>query len=243
MPLGKPMILVNRYLANPIYKNFTWFMVPYATVVTRDQRTGEPYSIPMGAYPYDDDRMMIAMSYGRHVHWVENVLADGGMQLWYKGKGRLYNNPRFIPAEEGYERMAPPLTMPYKSFGTTEFLLLDQIKDAPVDAPGPMQIVAQINKSVANPVQLRYAGIVPVMGIVEHTGRKSGKSYRTPVSVMLSGGKGRIPLPYGVDTDWLKNVNAAGGASLVHRGKRFQIVDPVVNRGVLNNLEFNVRPA
>lgn len=241
MPLGKSLILINRYLANPLYKNITWFVAPYATVVTRDRYTGEVYSVPMGAYPLKDGQIMIPMSYGQEVNWVTNVLADGGAQIWYKGKGKLYNNPHFIPASEAYRHMASTLTVPYKSFGTTEFMVLDPIDGAPVDAPNMMKIVAHVNKSIVNPIQLRYAGLIPPMAIVEHTGRKSGRAYRTPVMALVSGKYGRIALPYGTDTDWVKNIQKAGQATLISRRKRFEITEPRINSGVVNNLEFTVR--
>ena len=43
--------------------------------------------------------------------------------------------------------------------------------------------LARFNRHVTNPIQRRWAGVIPLHGIVEHTGRKSGRAYRTPVLV------------------------------------------------------------
>lgn len=241
MTLGKPMILANRYLFNPVYKNFTWFVAPFGTVVTRDRHTGKVYSVPMGVYPLDGDRVMIPMSYSRNVNWVTNVLADGGAQVWYKGKGKQYQNPHFISAKEAYDLMPVALTGTYRAVDTTEFMVLDPIPGAPVDSAKPMKAVAKVNKSVVNPIQLRYADKIKPMAVVTHVGRKSGNVYKTPVMALVSKGSGRVMLPYGTDTDWVKNFIAAGKATVVQGGRTYEITDPVVNDGVVPTLSFSAQ--
>jgi deazaflavin-dependent oxidoreductase (nitroreductase family) len=49
---------------------------------------------------------------------------------------------------------------------------------------------------------------VPIWSIVEHVGRRSGKTYRTPVSVFRTRDGVAILLPYGTDRDWVRNVQA-----------------------------------
>lgn len=242
MPLGKPMILANRYLFNPVYKNFTWFMAPFATVVTRDRDSGEVYSLPMGAYPGNDGQMLIPMSYTREVNWVKNVLVAGGAQIWYKGQGRQYRNPTFISAKDAYKLIPTALTGTYRAFKTTEFMLLDPVADGPVDDKRPMRAVAKVNKSVVNPVQLKYADKVPPMAVVTHTGRRSGKEYKTPVMAAVARGKGAIALPYGTDSDWVRNVVAAGGGTLTRMGRSYRITEPKVVTGPVPTLRFAVAP-
>jgi len=45
------------------------------------------------------------------------------------------------------------------------------------------QWLARFNRHVTNPIQRLWAGWAPTMGILEHVGRTSGKSYRTPLTV------------------------------------------------------------
>lgn len=94
------------------------------------------------------------------------------------------------------------------------------------------QALARFNRHVTNPVQRLWAGWLPPFAIVEHVGRRSGKPYRTPVNVFSADVDGKpgvaILLTYGPDRDWLKNLTAAGGGRMRHRGKDFGIADPRV---------------
>jgi deazaflavin-dependent oxidoreductase (nitroreductase family) len=70
------------------------------------------------------------------------------------------------------------------------------------------------------------------MGILEHVGRKSGKQYRTPLTVFTAKVDGRagvaILLTYGPNRDWLKNITAAGGGRMRRYGKTFEVRQPLV---------------
>ncbi|HEY9378062.1 MAG TPA: nitroreductase family deazaflavin-dependent oxidoreductase [Jiangellaceae bacterium] len=86
--------------------------------------------------------------------------------------------------------------------------------------------VAKFNRVVTNRVSSLVAGWLPGFGIVEHTGRRSGRTYRTPVNVFRTPGGYVIALTYGSNTDWVKNVLAAGGCSLTVRGEQVRLGDP-----------------
>lgn len=64
--------------------------------------------------------------------------------------------------------------------------------------------------------------------VVRHTGRRSGRVYRTPVWAHRVGESFFIGLPYGTDVDWLRNVRAAGGCGIEHDGVLYRVVAPVV---------------
>ena len=91
--------------------------------------------------------------------------------------------------------------------------------------------LAQFNRLVNNPIQRRWAGFLPGYGIVEHVGRKSGRAYRTPVNVFKADGGFVFWLGYGLQTDWLRNVQAADGGVLLHRRKRYTLSAPRVLSG------------
>jgi deazaflavin-dependent oxidoreductase (nitroreductase family) len=94
---------------------------------------------------------------------------------------------------------------------------------------GAMQIpqsVARFNRHVTNPIQRLWAGRAPTFGILEHVGRKSGKTYRTPLNVFTTDDGVAILLTYGPDRDWLKNITAAGGGRITRRGQTFQVGAP-----------------
>ena len=66
------------------------------------------------------------------------------------------------------------------------------------------------------------------MGILEHVGRKSGKPYRTPLTVFPTDDGVAVLLTYGPNRDWLKNITAAGGGRMKRYGKSFELRDPQV---------------
>lgn len=92
------------------------------------------------------------------------------------------------------------------------------------------QRLARFNRHVTNPIQRLWAGRLPAFGILEHVGRRSGKTYRTPLNVFSAEIDGQpgvaILLTYGPDRDWLKNLNAAGGGRMRRSGKTFGVTQP-----------------
>ena len=90
------------------------------------------------------------------------------------------------------------------------------------------QWLARFNRHVTNPIQRLWAGWAPTFGILEHVGRKSGKPYRTPLSVFGTDDGVAILLSYGPNRDWLKNIQSAGGGRLRRYGKTFEVTDPRV---------------
>lgn len=85
---------------------------------------------------------------------------------------------------------------------------------------------ARFNRKVTNPLLRPISGWVPAWSIVEHVGRRSGKTYRTPVSVFRTDDGVAILLPYGTDTDWVRNVRAANGGQVKLSGKTFRVTSP-----------------
>jgi deazaflavin-dependent oxidoreductase (nitroreductase family) len=67
---------------------------------------------------------------------------------------------------------------------------------------------------------------MPGFGVVVHRGRRSGREYQTPVNVFPRSDGVRIALTYGADSDWVKNVLAAGGCQLRTRGRYLRLSDP-----------------
>jgi deazaflavin-dependent oxidoreductase (nitroreductase family) len=89
--------------------------------------------------------------------------------------------------------------------------------------------VRRMNRSVTNPRVMRSAGTAGTQtSVIEHVGRKSGKTYETPVDIIETTTRMLIALPYGVRTDWLRNVLDAGNATVVTRGERIPVGRPAV---------------
>jgi deazaflavin-dependent oxidoreductase (nitroreductase family) len=58
----------------------------------------------------------------------------------------------------------------------------------------------------------------PVFAIVNHRGRKSGRSYATPVAARRVDRGFVIALAFGAQVDWYRNLKAAAGGSIRWRG-------------------------
>jgi deazaflavin-dependent oxidoreductase (nitroreductase family) len=90
--------------------------------------------------------------------------------------------------------------------------------------------LAKINIAVTNRITGLFAGWLPGFGILTHLGRKSGKVYRTPINVFRASKGFIIALTYSSQSEWVKNVLAAGGCELKTRGKKYQLSAPNVVR-------------
>ncbi|WP_243063345.1 nitroreductase family deazaflavin-dependent oxidoreductase [Humibacter sp. RRB41] len=68
----------------------------------------------------------------------------------------------------------------------------------------------------------------PIWAVVHHRGRSSGTEYATPVAVVPTVDKSivLIGLPWGVKTNWARNVVAAGGATLTWKGRDERTNEP-----------------
>jgi len=88
--------------------------------------------------------------------------------------------------------------------------------------------VAAFNLAVTNRITSRFANRLPGFGILIHVGRKSGRVYRTPVNVFRVPEGFLIALTYGRDSEWVKNVLAAGKCQLETRRVRYQLSSPTI---------------
>ncbi|WP_205625486.1 nitroreductase family deazaflavin-dependent oxidoreductase [Actinomadura atramentaria] len=88
--------------------------------------------------------------------------------------------------------------------------------------------VAEFNKVVTNRVQGVWAPYLPPWAVVVHRGRRSGREYRTPVVALLSGGRVFIALPYGADSDWVRNLLVAERGGVEYGGRLRRVVRPRV---------------
>lgn len=88
--------------------------------------------------------------------------------------------------------------------------------------------LARLNKYFGNKIVGRIIPLMPGFGAVYHKGRKSGREYRTPVKVFRKTDHFILSLPYGSQSDWVKNVVAAGGCEIKTRGRRIAVVAPEV---------------
>jgi deazaflavin-dependent oxidoreductase (nitroreductase family) len=103
------------------------------------------------------------------------------------------------------------------------------------------KVVARWNKVGLNRVTRHIAPWAPGLGLVIHRGRRSGRRFETPVNVFRTEDGYVLALTYGPDTDWVRNVMAAGGCDLRTRGQTVHLGSPRLfhdeNRSAIRPLE------
>jgi len=115
------------------------------------------------------------------------------------------------------------------------------VSGGPFDGAGPRwsdagmgllpRWLARFNKVATNRVMGLWAPYVPPWAVIVHRGRRSGRTYRTVLWAFRSGDTLVIALTYG-ETDWSRNVLAAGGGEIVRLGRTWTLSNPrLVTRG------------
>lgn len=87
---------------------------------------------------------------------------------------------------------------------------------------------AERNKRVLNRVLRPLARVAPGMGLLTHTGRRSGRQYTIPLLVFVRQGHYLIALTYGSQADWVRNVITAEGAGLHSGRRRVRLGQPLI---------------
>jgi len=86
--------------------------------------------------------------------------------------------------------------------------------------------VARFNARVTNRVSRPFAGRLPGFAVVTHVGRRSGRTYQTPVNMFRDRERYVFALTYGADSQWVKNVMAAGGCEVRTNGTTVRLCEP-----------------
>ena len=81
-----------------------------------------------------------------------------------------------------------------------------------------------------NPVTLLIAGRrwMPILGVLHHRGRRSGRAYVTPLGMRPLGDSFLLPRTFSEHAAWYQNVVAAGWCVVTYRGKDYTLVEPDV---------------
>ncbi len=82
---------------------------------------------------------------------------------------------------------------------------------------------------MTRPIALKSAGKVGSnTSVIHHLGRRSGRTYETPVVAVEHQECFLVALPYGERTDWMHNVLTDGKAEITTDGKRYPVDRPEV---------------
>jgi len=83
---------------------------------------------------------------------------------------------------------------------------------------------------ILNPLIVKLAGRrhFHMAAQIRHAGRRSGRTYTTPVSARRSGDTVVIALTFGNQSDWSRNVRSAAGATIRIDGEDYDVTQPQV---------------
>ncbi len=81
-----------------------------------------------------------------------------------------------------------------------------------------------------NPLVLAIAGRrwMPIIGVLHHQGRQSGRMYATPLGIRPLGNTFFMPRTFGKNSAWYLNVKAAGWCVVTYKGRDYRLIDPEV---------------
>jgi len=96
------------------------------------------------------------------------------------------------------------------------------------------RVLAPFNRLVTNRVQGVWAPYLAPWAVVVHRGRRSGRTYRTPVFAIRYGQRLALGVLYGVRSDWVRNVLDAGQATVLRCGRSLDVTEPelIATKGV-----------
>jgi deazaflavin-dependent oxidoreductase (nitroreductase family) len=95
-------------------------------------------------------------------------------------------------------------------------------------SPAVLDAVRRTSRAM-KPFAMKTAGTPGAYAsVVQHVGRTSGRCYETPVGAVATDDGFVIALPYGSNTDWLKNVLTSGSAVIVDEGNTYDVDQPEV---------------
>src|SRR5712691_7063835 len=81
-----------------------------------------------------------------------------------------------------------------------------------------------------NPLVLAIAGRrwMPILGVLHHQGRTSGRAYATPLGMRPLGNAFVMPRTFGKNAGWYLNVQALGRCVVTYKGRDYTLIDPEV---------------
>jgi deazaflavin-dependent oxidoreductase (nitroreductase family) len=116
--------------------------------------------------------------------------------------------------------MSTPAAQPHSDAVSSRFV--------PVGPSVIVRLVLRPLTKLLNPLLGILAGrrFVPLIARIHHVGRLSGKLYMTPTGAHVAGNTIVIPLSFGNQSDWARNVQAAGQCVVQLRGRRYHAMQP-----------------
>lgn len=110
VPLPSWLARLNRAATNKVLGPVTRRVPPGAVVIHRGRRSGREYRTPVLAF-HRGEEFVVALTYGRTVDWVANVLVAGGCDLERAGTRVSLVDPVLVSGDDA-EALLPGWVRP-----------------------------------------------------------------------------------------------------------------------------------
>ncbi len=225
-------------------------------LTTTGRKTGQPRTKPVG-YLTDGDAIIIvggAAGAAKHPDWWLNLESHPEVLVQVGRRKLRVSATRALPEEQ--QRLWARYPAQHALFESmqkrvsreipvvilrllSESSLADQELARSTAAHKP-PVVRVINRAAhallrvgirhLNPLMLSLAGSprLPMLAVMYHRGRRSGRSYATPLGARPGANGFVIPITFGEQANWFRNVQAAGGCVIRWKGANYPLIDPEV---------------
>jgi len=89
----------NKHVTNKVFLLFAGWVAPFAIVHHKGRHSGKNYRTPVLAFPTETG-FLFALTYGRKVDWVRNLMAADGGVLEYKAEKTPFTEVRLVKYDE-----------------------------------------------------------------------------------------------------------------------------------------------
>lgn len=119
--------VLNKYVTNKLLIHIAGRKFGhFAILIHTGRKTGKIYKTPIIAEPVENG-FVIALTYGKKVDWLANVLAKGSCSLFWKEKEYPLFRPEFVNQMIGLNAFPTPLNKVLGKIGIEYFLRLTKI--------------------------------------------------------------------------------------------------------------------
>jgi deazaflavin-dependent oxidoreductase (nitroreductase family) len=103
-PVIRPMRRFTMRFVNPITRLVAGWLPLFAVITYRGRKSGKVYHTPMNLFRLGDD-YVFALTYGKDVQWVKNVMASGELEARTMGRTIHLTDP--VLFEDPSRRLMP----------------------------------------------------------------------------------------------------------------------------------------
>jgi len=116
--------VMNKHVTNKLLIHIAGKQFGHFAILTHAGRKSSlVYKTPIIAEPIDGG-FVIALTYGKKVDWLANIMASGYCDLYWKEQDYHLTTPVLITREEGLKAFPSPLNRVLRKVGTEYFLKL-----------------------------------------------------------------------------------------------------------------------